>query len=384
MDLQFDKEINAILRKARDASPVNAGAANTEHVDADAIAAFAENALPEGTRRTYMSHFADCDRCRQMLSRSISLLSEAEVTAASSVSDTMAVTPAIKPWYERLFRSPNLALAMGALVLSFAGILGYLVVERSRDRLSDSTIAMAPKAETDRAHGPNAAEEQPVVSSSAANTAAPSNIAVAQPTVSVVSNSAIGGSPVAKSPGASVPGTDSGSSAVGGNREEDKSAADTDALAKQMSTSPAPPPAPVLREQPKDLRDDKEKAKDSAPEVAAAKTDEFADNNARRDSPKLAAKRSGPSRMAGQVQQTESNISNMNVFENTATRKAGGKDFNLRNGVWYDVAYHGQSTRNVKRASEDFKKLDSGLRSISNSIDGVVVVVWKGKAYRFQ
>ena len=43
MELEFDKEIDAILRKAR--SDVGVTASN--HLDADMMAAFAENALPE-------------------------------------------------------------------------------------------------------------------------------------------------------------------------------------------------------------------------------------------------------------------------------------------------------------------------------------------------
>jgi hypothetical protein len=36
----------------------------------------------------------------------------------------------------------------------------------------------------------------------------------------------------------------------------------------------------------------------------------------------------------------------------------------------------------VRRGSHEFKKLDSGLRSIANELYGTVVIVWKGKAYR--
>ena len=66
------------------------------------------------------------------------------------------------------------------------------------------------------------------------------------------------------------------------------------------------------------------------------------------------------------------------------TRIAGGKTFNNRERVWYDTAYTGQATTNVRRGSEEFKKLDSGLRDIANMIGGTVVVVWKTKAYRIQ
>jgi hypothetical protein len=41
------------------------------------------------------------------------------------------------------------------------------------------------------------------------------------------------------------------------------------------------------------------------------------------------------------------------------------------------------SIKSVARGSEDFEKLDSGLRSIAQQFSGPVVVVWKGKATEF-
>src|SRR3569623_2132819 len=92
-----------------------------------------------------------------------------------------------------------------------------------------------------------------------------------------------------------------------------------------------------------------------------------------------AKKVAGPTR-AGPVQ----NQMQMNTqsSEMAVTRTAGGKTFRNANGAWYDNAYHGQSTTNVRRGTDEFKKLDSGLRSIANELGGVVVVVWKDKAYR--
>ena len=62
----------------------------------------------------------------------------------------------------------------------------------------------------------------------------------------------------------------------------------------------------------------------------------------------------------------------------------GGKSFDRRGGVWYDLAYKGQSTKKVTRGSNDYRKLDGGLRNIGDSLDGTLVVVWKEKAYRIQ
>ena len=66
------------------------------------------------------------------------------------------------------------------------------------------------------------------------------------------------------------------------------------------------------------------------------------------------------------------------------TRNAGGKSFNNRGGVWYDTAYHGQSTTNIRRGSDEYRKLDGSLRNIATTLGGTVVVVWKSMAYRIQ
>jgi hypothetical protein len=65
-------------------------------------------------------------------------------------------------------------------------------------------------------------------------------------------------------------------------------------------------------------------------------------------------------------------------------RSVGGKTFERKQGVWYDVAYQGRPTINVRRGSEEFNKLDAGLKSIANSLSGTAVIVWGAKAYRVQ
>ena len=73
MELEFDKEIDAILRKARGSGGVPV---TTAHLDADTIAAFVENALPQKAKLLKMEHFADCERCRKQLAFAIEMTSK--------------------------------------------------------------------------------------------------------------------------------------------------------------------------------------------------------------------------------------------------------------------------------------------------------------------
>jgi hypothetical protein len=67
------------------------------------------------------------------------------------------------------------------------------------------------------------------------------------------------------------------------------------------------------------------------------------------------------------------------------TRSVGGRKFKRQGNAWIDAKLKtSMSVRTVRRGSEDFDKLDSGLRSIANQLSGEIVVVWKGKAYRIK
>ena len=74
-----------------------------------------------------------------------------------------------------------------------------------------------------------------------------------------------------------------------------------------------------------------------------------------------------------------------NNSANIANKKeVSGKSFEFRQGAWYDTTYRGQETINVRRNSDEYRKLDRGLRGIADSFIGTVVTLWNGKAYRIQ
>src|SRR5258706_8630751 len=188
MELEFDKEIDAILRRARSTRGVLVGddpAKPKKHLDADTIAAFAENALPQKAKLLYMEHFADCDRCRKLLSQTIAMNTEADAaTAASSVSAPIT-EPAI-PWYQKLFKPQNLALAMGSLALVFTAVLGYLMLQ-NRNTSTDATVSQVTEPQSPQG-GTFYNEES---ANTAANTASPANAANTATSPSAAANANI-------------------------------------------------------------------------------------------------------------------------------------------------------------------------------------------------
>lgn len=392
MELEFDKEIDAILRKAPVGRGVLVGDDPPEpkkHLDADTIAAFAENAVPPKAKLLYMEHFADCDRCRRMLSQSILMKREADA-ATNGVASTVVSAPVATtiPWYSKLFRTPNLALAMGALILTFGGILGFLAFQNYKNQAGVSTAQVTDleRARDEKSYGGTAAGNMVAANASANAAANSANTAVPAPVNPSAAGSANSSGPAVSEPDAfgradTAPGT-----VV--QPEKEKTAATGGAMPEAAKpVAAAPPPPPVDQPASLDARkagEDKLKDDDSKT-LTMSKAENDRDRMAR-EAPM--AKKSGPNRASGQMNNVQQE---MNVQQNQSvagmiapTKSVGGKTFTNRDGAWYDTAYHGQSTKNYRRGTDEYKKLDGGLRSIADSISGTVVLVWKSKAYRVQ
>ncbi|MEO8573086.1 MAG: hypothetical protein ABI481_03880 [Pyrinomonadaceae bacterium] len=391
MEVDFDKEIDTLLRNAHGDGPVLVGDfAPSDHLDADVISAFAENAMPENSRALYSAHLAECTRCRKILSNLLMMNAEEAPAAGPSLSAITIAERSI-PWYRKLFLFPSLAYVMGSLVLLFAGFLGYTVIERSGAG-DDAVVSQVSESESTRG-GPNAQVDRELSSASVANTAA--NMALTNSSVSANTNAAT----------AAVRTPDSG--AAGPKVSENNFALDgVDTSSADIVSAPAPPPSSVGAAKPekKDApeRDDiaKEKAESKlagAPLQEASKTDSMLQQAP--GAGNQSQVQSGP--MSRNERQYNRQVENLDGRERAAAEKkraavardeessvgrkvVRGKTFERKQGVWYDTTYQSRPTINVRRGTDEFNRLDSGLRSIANSLSGVAVIVWGAKAYRIQ
>lgn len=395
MELEFDKEMDAMLRRAGH-SGVLVGNTAKLHLDADAINAFAENALPEKSRRIYTEHLAECDPCRKTLSSLILMNAEAEPAMAAAVPAQAAL--ASIPWYRKLFSTPNLAYTFGGLILLFGGLIGFVAFQN----MGSGTVAVSQLSETDT---DRAVQKQSAPMAAAANSNAAANVSnTASNAVGEIPREVgsagipqdsdvppLASPPPAPAPMISAPATGSSSAAsgpvttdavTGGQpappkevaksadegrmRVEDKRAiSEQDARKLDLEINAArnqvnqnqqfPMPGP-------------ERGKDN---VLQSRTMQR-DNRANDDGPALKAKKA------------EAPAAGSRADSGSNRRTAGGKTFELKQGAWYDTTFRGQSTKNVRRGTDEYRKLDGGLRSIAESIGGLVVVVWNGKAYRIQ
>ena len=380
MNLDFDKEIDAILRNARRDGPVYVGdAVGTRHLDTDEIAAFAENALPEKTRPLYMAHLADCDRCRKILSNLLVMNAETAPVAAIEAHSAITIAERDLPWYRKLLLFPNLAYLMGSLVLIFGGFLAFTVIQNSG--LGDSAmISQVPEA-TETRGGPNFQTEPDFSSGMAANTAA--NTAAA-PAMSNSNSTIASATP-------SEPG-------IAGPRTVENNFVTDGLTATESAAPPAPPPSaaaqPVAKE---DRGRDDVSMRSRAEEKAAATTSDAAKGEAlMKDRNNTIPSQSGPMRNnEAQINRQYENLDRRAAAakakraadrdeDSSAPRTVGGKTFERKQSVWYDTTFQGRPTINVRRGTDEFRRLDAGLKAIANNLPGTIVVVWGAKAYRIQ
>lgn len=307
MELDLNKELEVLLRRAREGSPsLPAGPC----LDPDTISAFAANAVPAAARPSRVSHFADCERCRVILSEIIkNAEAEAEVPACVT-----SATPST-PWYKTLFEVPRLSWVTAMLFVIFGGIAVVVVMQNQKQDGSEISKAVESPIAAPSVASANTMQQSESKSGSVSTPASEIKTPAATPIL---------------------------------RKETEAQAAkpELQAEAPSLAAIPAPPP----------------------PTPAAAE-DSVAENEFSAKAKRKAAQAAAP---------------RLESIPQKSVKIFGGKTLENRNGVWTDVNYSGQTTVNVRRNSEEFNKLDSELRSIANSVSGTVIIVWGGRAYRFE
>jgi len=124
-----DKQIDLLMRRfAKDPGRATA----SSHLDADEMSAFAEGALPPAARAQYVSHLADCDRCRKQVS-SLAIAAGAVARTEQSVAEKLER----RRFWQILggfFAVPVLRYAaFGAVLLIVAGV-GFIALRPRGDR----------------------------------------------------------------------------------------------------------------------------------------------------------------------------------------------------------------------------------------------------------
>lgn len=375
MTSEFDKEIDAFLRQTAKGETASAAVNSNStienpqsfHLDADEISAFAENALPENIKQKYTIHLADCNRCRSTLSNLIALNAETEIEIlhAEKTEKVRVVTP----WYRKLFASPNLAFTMSALLLAFSGLIAYVVLQNNNTSpgLEISQIS----EQTEKAQGPSFNEVLP----------AQESFSNSMTSNSASSVSATNSTPTLPEKKATNPSTaNSNMSAAAKQKVIEDETPRTEFNTNNFALAP--------------------NRSNLQPEVANTNTTVIEKEELRKAENKndkavtlesTDAIKPAPNQYNNQLPLSGRNASSLtltksrkNARETSETTAVGKKTFKRANDVWIDSTYKGQSTTNISRGTNEYKKLDFGLRSIVENLGGTVIVVWKEKVYRVQ
>lgn len=367
MELNFDKEMDALLRQLREGEAVPADGRSKSHADADEICAFAENALPAPAKIRLAGHLADCPSCRLTLANFIRLTREPETEKAAAAAPA---APAAVPWYRQLFVQPRFGYALGALALVFSGVIGLLVYQGA-NRVESFDLAKANSNSATTGGSETFGAEPPVDRNEPAQT---SNVGVMNENRTSAAPGSRSNNPVNMS-AADARSAKKNQAPTGAGAAESSAllpAADENSV--PAPAAPPPPPAAVAETRRADRADEARKEKREQP--AEAEDQALGD---------LAAAKAAPSPVgeAGRADRTARRPAEKTMAA-PPVKIVSGKTFRRRDGAWYDASYDGQPTVNVRRGSAQFQKLDRQLRVIAGALNGTVVVIWNDKAYRFQ
>ncbi len=405
-----DSEMDVLLQRF---AKVASGVKTTDHLDADELNAFAEGALPAAVRSLYVSHLADCDDCRRSVS---------ELAAVSGGAEKMAIpgldAAAHESWWQKirpLFAPSRLRYAaFTAMLVAVVGI-GFAVWRKSHEPPSElrarSIQTDSEEArQTSQAHEPSTNGVAPQQSPAAPTIAK----AVPQPTPAFLDQKQPQPTAVTLSPPPKPTDvlarnqTAQSSPAIGGAN-----------VVSQNAAAPSYAPAPSVEKERADTRDREQQnlgylngpqraesnekyktlddrsrgtgdfAKGRDEDRARTRSDQPAAKEESKNEPatKRSETRNGilASRPAAGERQEETKSDKAASPEEADTRTVGGRKFKRQGNAWIDVKLKSSmSIKTISRGSEEFEKLDGGLRSISEQFTGPIVVVWKGKAYRIQ
>jgi len=404
-----DSEMDVVLRRF---AKVASGVKTADHLDADELSAFAEGALPPAARSRYVSHLADCDDCRRAVT---------ELAAASGRVEPMTAPvsqpTATETWWQkvgRFFAPARLRYAAFAAVLVAVVGIGFAVWRNSQKRPADQ-VAQG---------GPTVGEETRRTASQPQEPAANKVVAEQSPAAAAKgvtqTQAPLLDQKQPESTAVSPPPPPKPADTLARNETAPSSAATGRGAEISTNAAPSYAPPPLVENERADTRareqqnlnllhgpqrgesTEKYKTQDDRSRGAGDFAKARDEDRARTGSDQPVAKEESKdeagarkrsesrtaalaSRLPAGERQEEPKSDKAAPPEEADIRSVGGRKFKRQGNAWVDMKLKSSmSIKSVARGSEDFGKLDSGLRSIAQQLNGPVVVVWKGKAYRIQ
>ena len=418
MRQETNKEIDLLLRRlsgrdgeaARDAETQ----LNDRHLDADELSSYAQNMAPPKARARYIEHLAECSTCRG-LATELSLALGATTVAAPV--ETVSPASGLKKFLSSLLSPMVLRYAVPALGVIVVMAIGFVVMRQRQapetmiakvdERATQPAAGYVDPAQTAAGSAGQLREEQ-------RGGAKPQN-ETEQPreggpggTIAADSRSDTGANETKESKPAGTADSSAAVSAPVTVASPSEVQPFTERSASQLPViQPTPPAAPKA-----DFTMDGDKGEAKKKEIVAkreaAKTAEVqaASEKEQANEPPRDAPRPAKSTETNRVDQNKANPGTGAVTmggagartttrrraeedkDEAETRSVAGRKFRKERGIWTDTAYDSNTrTVNMARSSEQFRALvadEPAIGTIAEQLDGVVIVVWKGRAYRIR
>ena len=375
-------EIDILLRSLSRRNPrVVSAPLDSEHLDAEELNAFAEGMVTERARSRYSAHLAECDDCRTIV---VNLIQSTGFAAPRLAPE---VAPSTSFWQQLsgFLSYPVLRFVIPAIVL--ASIIGIGVIALREKGPGEFVAQHEPTQQPNLDQVNQAVPAQSPFPEGLKEAAAPSTQPITGNTPAEARRDESAGAVAGVGP--------SEAPAPLKKLSDDQVSKATPTFAPDLSpVAEAPPPAPTY--------DERDRAKTlSRQEVAKkeADTEQFSARPPAKESvasnraattvgaaanePK---QRKAPGLMGERRDNEDKDKNKSDTSEGVDSRTVAGKRFVRQNNAWIDAAYQERATTNVKRGSEQYRALvadEPGLRPFAEQLGGEVIVVWKGRAYRF-
>lgn len=425
MNQEHDKELDILLRRqaksernrkivAMSFNEENGnevfGVETSAHLDADAMNAYAENALPQHTRVRYAEHLISCDPCRQLVTQlALTANPIAFEKKENAVVETISPVKTWGEWFSSFFTLPTLKVAGPiAAVLCFAAIT-FVALQRSDLKESASSPVLAQKENASYNSPAGAKSDSDNADSGTAPTSKTTGNSTASNTGAAESNNK-GAASSKSGESAEKVSDETSTSSTNEERTDPSKRAESDKT-KSADVQPAPvvsqqPSGPAVANQTQNTvqetgqrqtaprkgpsrnnqeanvnRDRSNQAENTASGGAIANKPDAQPKDAERKEEKSSSPPPSPAKKQTAVS-VDDDEKLAKSESTTNTRSVDGKQFIQKGSAWVDKAFKGGSTTNIKRGSDEYNKLDTGLRSICEKLGGELIVVWKSKAYK--
>ena len=381
MKQERNNEMDLLLRRLGRRDDATVSNAVGDHLDADELSSYAENALPASARTRYTAHLAECSRCRELV---VQLSASAGVIAAAEPA-TVSKPSMWRTLLGSLFTPMVLRYAAPALGLIVVAVIGFVVLRRDepvpyvtqvtnnepRPATSQAADTASPASDSPAKTTPGSEGLADRQRGTLHGDSAPAPLPNAAPVVSSVETEVSKDAAAAQSkPEQHTPSANEAPPAPkpSATPEESPGTADTEAKKKEAQQSPTVAvTAGAAPASEKSLR-------------AAQREDRKNDN----DFARSANRRAEPTQGAGSV----GGLQRDGYGFTGETRSVAGRRFRKQANIWIDTAYDSsRDTTTLRRGSEQYRALiadEPEIKTIADQLDGEFVVVWKGRAYRIR